>query len=214
MGGCGKHQQCLVKLATPLAIVDHIFEAVYALTEPVPRPCAQHPLPLIAAALGGAAFLGAAMGQPHLTARPGTLLLTLLALSLFLAPLAEGLRAESAALKRGRKKKRTSDARLLNETGRSGADRVQEVLQRYIDNSELTDRLKDLEKRCKGIARLVEIGKSVKGRCGAAAPTCGSRRRKQQIRRFGALILQLQKTGCHRNGVHVLPSCVLLPFLP
>ncbi|KAL4436066.1 hypothetical protein ABPG77_005514 [Micractinium sp. CCAP 211/92] len=103
------------------------------------------------------------MGQPHLTARPGTLLLTLLALSLFLAPLAEGLRAESAALKRGRKKKRTSDARLLNETGRSGADRVQEVLQRYIDNSELTDRLKDLEKRCKGIARLVEIGKSVKG---------------------------------------------------
>lgn len=104
------------------------------------------------------------MGPRQPTAGTRTLLLALLALGLLVAPLAEGLRAESAALKRGRKKKKSSDARLLNESGRSGTDHVQEVLQRYISNEELTDRLKDLEKRCKGIARLVQIGKSVQGR--------------------------------------------------
>lgn len=103
------------------------------------------------------------MGPRQPTAGTRTLFLALLALGLLVAPLAEGLRAESAALKRGRKKKKSSDARLLNESGRSGTDHVQEVLQRYISNEELTDRLKDLEKRCKGIARLVQIGKSVQG---------------------------------------------------
>ncbi|KAL4422479.1 hypothetical protein ABPG75_008676 [Micractinium tetrahymenae] len=133
---------------------------ICALSEPAPRAPVLSSTPAsIARALCLPRLPPAAMQPPG----PRRLLLALVALGLLLAPLAEGLRAESAALKRGRKKKKASDARLLNETGRSGADHVQAALQRYISNEELADRLKDLEKRCKGIARLVQIGKSVKG---------------------------------------------------
>ncbi len=76
-----------------------------------------------------------------------------------------GLRAESAALKRKRKKNKSSDQRLLlTPASASGPDYVQLATQRYLSNTELTERLQDFEQRCKPIARLHKIGSSVGGR--------------------------------------------------
>lgn len=96
----------------------------------------------------------------------------LLGALLFAVP-ASGLPAQSAVLKRNRaKRKRAGEQRLLNETQRPGGNHVAAALQRYLSNSELAAALKDLEKRCKGMARLVQFGSSAKGRCGG--PTAAS----------------------------------------
>lgn len=90
--------------------------------------------------------------------RPQALWLLLVVGLLCLAQQCSGLRAETAALKR-KKKKKTVDQRLLKQS-----DYVQLAVQRYLSNAELTERLQDYVHRCKAIATLHKIGSSAAGR--------------------------------------------------
>lgn len=95
------------------------------------------------------------------------LLLLLLGLGC-LAEQGSGLRAESAALKRAKKKKKDDQAGLVDPAQQKpGEDYVQKALQGYLSNAELTERLQDFERRCKHIATLSKIGSSVEGRWAA-----------------------------------------------
>lgn len=107
-------------------------------------------------------------------------MLLLLSLLLLLVEPSVGLPAQSAALKRSKKRKKgTVEARLLNEShpggGTGGAiDFVQLATKRYLDNDELTEWLHSYEKRCKSIAKLTSIGKSTLDKCVAATVLIGA----------------------------------------
>lgn len=133
--------------------------------------------------------VGAARAGLHRAAmarvRPALLLL-LAALLLCLEPVS-ALPAQTATLKRKKKKRGGAvEFRLLNEsqpgTAAGHADFVQLATRKYLNNEELSEWLHSYEKRCKSIARLVKIGSSALEKCvawlaagrraGAAFETC------------------------------------------
>ena len=130
--------------------------------------------------------------------RCSALLLLLLGLGC-LAEQGSGLRAESAALKRAKKKKKDDQAGQLDPAQQKpGEDYVQKALQGYLSNAELTERLQDFERRCKHIATLSKIGSSVEGRWA----------RRQRWRRVGRRVGQVvgQRLQQQKHWALLLPS--------